>query len=117
MGNIMGKDNLVFAKHDNCSQEFLFAVPWYLEVRKGDVLLVDTIHGEAVALMARFLSLGQKEGLLRRNLEFYEVTFACSSITSIINLVDAGNEELLHKEFTKEELEEKAYEIFLRLLG
>ena len=49
MGHIMGKDNLVFAKHDNCSQEFLFSVPWYLEVRKGDVLLVDTIHGEAVA--------------------------------------------------------------------
>ena len=79
--------------------------------------LFQGIHGEAVALMAKFLSLGQKEGLLRRNLEFYEVTFACSSITSIINLVDTGNEELLHKEFTMEELEEKAYEIFLRLLG
>ena len=40
---------VVFAKHDNCSQEFLFAVPWYLEVRKGDVLLVETKRGDAIA--------------------------------------------------------------------
>ena len=40
---------VVFAKHDNCSKEFLFAVPWYLEVRKGDVLLVETIHGNSIA--------------------------------------------------------------------
>lgn len=40
---------VVFAKHDNCSQEYLFAVPWYLEVRKGDVLLVETMHGDAIA--------------------------------------------------------------------
>lgn len=40
---------LVFAKHDNCSQEFLFAVPHYLEVRKGDVLLVETMRGDAIA--------------------------------------------------------------------
>ena len=40
---------VVFAKHDNCSQEYLFAVPWYLEVCKGDVLLVETIHGDAIA--------------------------------------------------------------------
>lgn len=36
---------LVFAKHDGCNKEFLFAVPYYIEVRKGDVLLVDTMHG------------------------------------------------------------------------
>ena len=40
---------VVFAKHDSCSQEFLFAVPWYMEVRKGDVLLVDTMHGKVIA--------------------------------------------------------------------
>lgn len=40
---------VVFAKHDSCSQEFLFAVPWYLEVRKGDVLLVETMRGDAIA--------------------------------------------------------------------
>lgn len=40
---------VVFAKHDSCTQEFLFAVPWYMEVRKGDILLVDTVHGKAIA--------------------------------------------------------------------
>ena len=40
---------VVFAKHDNCSKEFLFAVPWYLDVRKGDILLVETMHGDAIA--------------------------------------------------------------------
>jgi len=40
---------VVFAKHDSSSQEFLFAVPWYLEVRKGDVLLVETMRGDAIA--------------------------------------------------------------------
>ena len=40
---------VVFAKHDSSSKEFLFAVPWYLEVRKGDVLLVETMHGDAIA--------------------------------------------------------------------
>lgn len=40
---------LVFAKHDSCNQEFLFAVPWYIEVRKGDVLLVDTMRGKTIA--------------------------------------------------------------------
>lgn len=39
----------VFAKHDNCSQEYLFAVPAYLEVRKGDVLLVETMYGDEIA--------------------------------------------------------------------
>ena len=40
---------LVFAKHDGCSKEFLFAVPYYLEVRKGDILLVNTKQGLTVA--------------------------------------------------------------------
>ena len=40
---------LVFAKHDGCSKEFLFAVPYYLEVRKGDILLVNTVKGLTVA--------------------------------------------------------------------
>lgn len=40
---------LVFAKHDCCNKEFLFAVPFDMEVRKGDVLLVETMHGLTVA--------------------------------------------------------------------
>lgn len=40
---------LVFAQHDGCFKEFLFAVPYYLEVRKGDILLVDTAKGLTVA--------------------------------------------------------------------
>lgn len=40
---------VVFAKHDSCPQEFLFAVPCYLDVRKGDVLLVETMRGDAIA--------------------------------------------------------------------
>lgn len=40
---------LVFAKHDGCVEEFLFAVPYDIEVHKGDVILVDTMRGLAVA--------------------------------------------------------------------
>lgn len=41
---------LIFAKHKGCSKEFLFAVPYYLEVRKGDILEVDTKKGRAIAI-------------------------------------------------------------------
>ena len=41
---------LIFAKHEGCSKEFLFAVPYYLEVRKGDILEVDTKKGRAIAI-------------------------------------------------------------------
>lgn len=40
---------LVFATHDCCEKEYLFAVPYYLEVRKGDILLVDTSKGVTIA--------------------------------------------------------------------
>lgn len=40
---------LVFAKHDCCEKEYLFAVPYYLDVKKGDILLVDTSKGITVA--------------------------------------------------------------------
>lgn len=49
----------VFAKHDSCAQEFLFAVPYYLEVHKGDILLVDTMHGEAIATATSEIIEGQ----------------------------------------------------------
>lgn len=39
----------VFAKHDNCDKEFIFAVPYNLEVNKGDILLVNTMYGEDIA--------------------------------------------------------------------
>lgn len=39
----------VFAKHDNCDKEFIFAVPYNLEVHKGDILLVNTMYGEDIA--------------------------------------------------------------------
>ena len=40
----------IFAKHDGCNKEFLFAVPTGMTVHKDDVLLVDTIYGPAVAV-------------------------------------------------------------------
>lgn len=45
----MSRHLLVFAKHDCCDKEFLFAVPYYMEVRKGDILLVDTSKGLTIA--------------------------------------------------------------------
>ena len=75
------------------------------------------IRRDLVELMMKFLSLGRKEGLLREGLELYEVIFACSSVFSIFNVADTGNEELLQKKFTETELEEVAYTIFLRILG
>lgn len=50
---------LVFAKHDSCDKEFLFAVPYYLEVRKGDVLLVRTSKGLTVATATSEMFEGQ----------------------------------------------------------
>ena len=41
----------VFAKHENSSKEYLFAVPNDLyNINKGDVLLVDTKNGEEIAI-------------------------------------------------------------------
>lgn len=41
----------VFAKHENSTKEYLFAVPNDLyNIKKGDILLVDTIKGEEIAI-------------------------------------------------------------------
>lgn len=41
----------VFAKHENSSKEYLFAVPNDLyNINKGDVLLVNTKKGEEIAI-------------------------------------------------------------------
>ena len=41
----------VFAKHENLSKEYLFAVPNDLyNINKGDILLVDTKKGEEIAI-------------------------------------------------------------------
>lgn len=41
----------VFAKHENSTKEYLFAVPADLyNIKKGDILLVDTIKGEEIAI-------------------------------------------------------------------
>lgn len=50
---------LVFAKHDWCDKEYLFAVPYYLEVRKGDILLVDTVRGLTIATATSEMFEGQ----------------------------------------------------------
>lgn len=39
----------VFAKHPDCDKEFIFAVPCYLDVKKDDLLLVDTMYGPKIA--------------------------------------------------------------------
>ena len=49
----------VFAKHDGSTKEFMFAVPYYLEVHKGDILLVETIHGESIATATSEIIEGQ----------------------------------------------------------
>ena len=41
----------VFAKHENSTKEYLFAVPYdFYNIKKGDILLVDTIKGEEIAI-------------------------------------------------------------------
>lgn len=40
---------LVFAKHDDCPKDFLFSVPPNIALHKGDILLVDTAQGPAIA--------------------------------------------------------------------
>ena len=41
----------VFAKHENSTKEYLFAVPNDLyNITKGEILLVDTIKGEKIAI-------------------------------------------------------------------
>jgi len=38
----------VFVKHDGCNKEFLFSVDPFMRVRKGDIVLVDTMQGPQV---------------------------------------------------------------------
>ena len=40
---------LIFAKHDGCPKEFLFSVPPNIALHKGDILLVETAVGPAIA--------------------------------------------------------------------
>ena len=51
---------LVFAKHDHCNKEYLFAVPYYLEVRKGDIILVETSQGITIATPTSEMFEGRK---------------------------------------------------------
>lgn len=48
----MNHNVCIFAKHDGSDKEYIFAVPEHLQhqmIRKGDILLVDTMHGRQVA--------------------------------------------------------------------
>ena len=40
---------IVLAKHDGCNQDFVWSVPPWMDIHKGDVLLVDTSYGLTVA--------------------------------------------------------------------
>ena len=42
--------NIIFAKHDGCNKEFIFEVPNGMNPKKNDILWVDTIRGETVAV-------------------------------------------------------------------
>ena len=42
--------NIIFAKHDGCSKEFMFKVPDGLKPAKNNILWVETMHGETVAV-------------------------------------------------------------------
>ncbi|MGN0452126.1 MAG: hypothetical protein ACI4FN_08470 [Acutalibacteraceae bacterium] len=50
----------VFAKHENSTKEYLFAVPDDLyNIKKGDILLVDTIKGEEIAIATNTIIEGE----------------------------------------------------------
>lgn len=42
--------NLIFAKHDRCAKEFLFEVPDGMHPVAHDILWVDTMKGETIAI-------------------------------------------------------------------
>lgn len=41
--------NLIFAKHSECGQNYLFRVPCGVDINKGEKIYVDTIRGETLA--------------------------------------------------------------------
>ena len=41
---------IVFAKHDMCQQEYIFKVPDGMNIKKGDILCVDTMRGAQIAV-------------------------------------------------------------------
>lgn len=54
--------NIVFAKHDNCDKEFCFEVPDGMAISKGDILLVDTMHGKTLATATTGVISGEGAG-------------------------------------------------------
>ena len=52
------KRTIVFAKHDECEKEFLFEVTERMEVKSGDILLVETMHGKQIARSTGDMSTG-----------------------------------------------------------
>ena len=97
---------LVFAKHDSCDKEFLFAVPYYLEVRKGDVLLVNTVKGLTVATATTEMFEGRNIDEVAQRFGAYlplkEVKQVCGKTlqTFIENKVKNENIESIHDKNT-----------------
>ena len=44
------KEKVILVKHPGCDKNFMFCVPKDMVVGKGDVVLVDTIRGESIAV-------------------------------------------------------------------
>lgn len=45
----MRKIKVVMAKHTGCEKKYIFAIPGYMTVERGDALIVDTMYGRKLA--------------------------------------------------------------------
>ena len=57
--------NIVFAKHEKQNREFLFEVPGGMDIKKGDILYVETMKGPCVAVATSGMMPGNEELITR----------------------------------------------------
>lgn len=50
---------IVFAKHDIDSKEYIFEVPDGMNIKKGDILFVDTMRGQQIAVATTDMQSGE----------------------------------------------------------
>lgn len=96
----------VFAKHPDSTKEYIFAVPTELyNIKKGDLLLVDTIKGKQVAIATSTIIEGE-------NLD--EVALRFGAYLPLKKVLAVQNETLKYflEQKIKKELIEKIEETF-----
>lgn len=87
---------IVYAKHEGQDKEYCFEVPEIMNIQKGDILLVDTMRGTAIATAT-------SDAITGENVE--QIATRCGAYLPLKKVITYANEELqkyIHKKVVSE---------------